>query len=699
MTPNTNAGLAPGVGNITRQCDFIGDSPDEQMCSGYGQFHTDEADQRKPNKKRTRYTNITFSEILQLAIHPQRVPKTQAQWVIPSMLASRTFKKQEAEGMFVALWADLDKEPPSLDKLVGLMEDFDFVAYTSRSATKAIPKCRIIIPLSEPLPGVDWVICQEILNDKLTNRGITPDAANLRPAQLCYLPNRGQFYDYRSRCNGSTLDPMNDWVNEVAVKKQTQVDKDAAMARLTQAAKERRAVLSISDSPDLIGAFNRAYSVPELLIRARYDQKGDTFRHPASESGSFSASVKDGRVHSLSTADPLYTGGGGIGAHDAFSVFTVLWAGGDRDNALEIAGDDWLTIDGESWNVVRQRKYQQGQQTKSHIKPLETGTDVADCFDDLVLNSEDVQKMSEAEFLIPNMIVRGHVAAYVSPGNGGKTTIFIYLSERLAAIGMKVLYINVDGSPGDLKRHYAHAANHGYKVVAPDAKTGKSTDDVLAIFKSIASGSASCRDLVFIIDTLKKFLDVINKKEAKEFYKLLRAITVKGATICLLGHTNKYKGEDGKHVFEGTADLRNDLDELIYLDSDLNLAGDQLEVTTRPDKVRAEFAPKSFVIHLPDRTVTEPLSVFNILAKDERELLELIKGAVAEGHHSQKEIIAAVKPKTAHGDKKIRATLLRHSHGSYSEIKVENAGRGKDLYYSLRANPLAVLGALKGAMG
>jgi hypothetical protein len=171
----------------------------------------------------------------------------------------------------------------------------------------------------------------------------------------------------------------------------------------------------------------------------------------------------------------------------------------------------------------------------------------------------------------------------------------------------------------------------------------------------------------------------------------MRAITVKGATICLLGHTNKYKGEDGNQIFEGTADLRNDLDELIYLDS-FN-SGATLEVTTRPDKVRAEFAPKSFVIHLPDRRVTEPECVLNILKKEDRELLDLIKAAITEGQTSQKDIIDWVRPKIPHGDKKIRDTLMRCSQGVTSEIKAERAGRAKDLRYSVRPNPFeAILG-------
>ena len=130
------------------------------------------------------------------------------------------------------------------------------------------------------------------------------------------------------------------------------------------------------------------------------------------------------------------------------------------------------------------------------MAPIKAGADIPSLFQSLTLSKEDVSTMADAEFLIPNMIVRGHLLSYMSPGNGGKTTIFVYLCEKLAEQGLNVLYINVDGSPADLKRHFEHASNHGYKVIAPDAKTGKSTEDVVAIFEAIAMGEARCDDVV-----------------------------------------------------------------------------------------------------------------------------------------------------------------------------------------------------------
>ena len=335
------------------------------MTSGFGQYHTNE--DGKANRKP--YSSIDLAGIEALVDNPQQVDKSKAQWVIPSTLATRTFKDQEDYGEYWLLWADLDQNPKPLlevsdiliDVIETLVDDFNFEIYTSKSAQEINQKSRILIPLGKALPGPDWVICQQILNDKLEASGITPDRKSECSAQLCYLPNRGDFYDSISERNGISFDPSTVWASEITAKKQLIADHKKALEIIQNETTERRAKLTLtldaSGTPDLIGAFNDVYSVQEILLNNQYSQRGNTFRHQNSESGSYSASVKDGRVHSLSSADPLYTGGGGVGAHDAFSAFRVLQHQGNMNAALKDAGDNWLIIGGESWNKVKQRDY------------------------------------------------------------------------------------------------------------------------------------------------------------------------------------------------------------------------------------------------------------------------------------------------------------------------------------------------------
>ena len=234
-----------------------------------------------------------------------------------------------------------------------LIPGCDYEIYTSKSATQDNQKCRILIPLKTPLSGTDWVLYQQILNDKLQDNDITPDRASERPGQLCYLPNCGKFYDCKSKRDDGFFDPAFQWADGIKNKQDEMTLKTAELERLSNEAKSRRKAFktnSGTSSPDLIGAFNQTNTVQDILLEAGYDQIGDTFRHPKSESGSFSASVKDDKVHSLSSSDLLYTNGGGIGAHDAFSAFTVLFHAGNRNAALRDAGDKWVMIGSEPWN-------------------------------------------------------------------------------------------------------------------------------------------------------------------------------------------------------------------------------------------------------------------------------------------------------------------------------------------------------------
>lgn len=315
-----------------------------KMLSGFGQFHSNEI----TAKVKREYSSIDLESIRSQVDSPSTCPKGDAQWLIPSTFASRVFKTQEANGQYWMLWADLDREPLPIEKINDALKaigNFDFEIYTSKSATVTVQKARVLIPLSKAIAAQQWRYCQEILNDYLKGLGAIPDTANVGCAQLCYLPNRGDFYDSRSNRNNYFLDPESAWA--MAIEERVKAAKNAS-ERLDferRKAQEQKMRVSGYQHSNLIGAFNDAYTVTDVLIWAGYEQRGKSFRHPGSESGSFSATVKNKRVNTLSSNDPLYTGG--AGAHDAFSAFMVLFAGGDQSEALKIAHYQLLKIGGD----------------------------------------------------------------------------------------------------------------------------------------------------------------------------------------------------------------------------------------------------------------------------------------------------------------------------------------------------------------
>lgn len=174
--------------------------------------------------------------------------------------------------------------------------------------------------------------------------------------------------------NGQYINPLQAWRYEAAAKKQTIEAARVALETAKQASMVRKQALSLSAHPSIYEAFNAAYTPHEWMLNAGYAQRGDSFRHPTSETGNYSATVRfddNGvlRVHTFSSSDLLYVEGSKSG-HDSFSTFCTLVHGGDKDAALRDAGDNFLTIGQLSYNKAVQREHakKQAEQAKTALQ-------------------------------------------------------------------------------------------------------------------------------------------------------------------------------------------------------------------------------------------------------------------------------------------------------------------------------------------
>jgi hypothetical protein len=327
------------------------------LVSGIGQYHTNEVGA----KNRSPYLSIDWDGIKALVDNPQEVPKDKAKWLIPSSYPSRNFAKQELLGEYHLMWADLDKNTLSIQSIADIVEGIfqaDFEVYTSRSATPDLIKCRILVPLLKPLCCSDWMLSQKIFNAKLQELSIEPDTAAERSAQLCYLPNRGGYYDKDNWRAGEFFKPLVVWAEEIEIER---VKLQKARMELEELSANRCA--TVRAGTGLIQAFNDSFTPHDILIKAGYSQRGNTFCHPESAGGSYSANVRLNefgvlRVNTLSTSDPLWLEGSNS-AHDSFSCFTVLVHNGDINKALKDAGDNQIFIGGVPFNTYHKPQWAQ----------------------------------------------------------------------------------------------------------------------------------------------------------------------------------------------------------------------------------------------------------------------------------------------------------------------------------------------------
>ncbi len=229
--------------------------------------------------------------------------------------------------------------------------------------------------------------------------------------------------------------------------------------------------------------------------------------------------------------------------------------------------------------------------------------DLAKWTEAFTVSDEEIAEMKSPEWIVPNLVICGHLVIVVAEPNGGKTTIFAHLAGDAVLAGYRVFYVNADIAGTDVARFSESARHGGWTALLPDLKAGLSMADVVANLRQMNDDGGDLSSFVFIFDTLKKMTDVLAKKQLRELLQLLRSLTTKGMTVVCLAHTNKYKDAEGKPIFEGTGDIRADADELIYLIPQKHPDG-SMTVSTEPNKVRGDFQPITFSI-TPDRKVEQ----------------------------------------------------------------------------------------------
>lgn len=299
----------------------------------------------------------------------------------------------------------------------------------------------------------------------------------------------------------------------------------------------------------------------------------------------------------------------------------------------------------------------------SHPSPLQR-------FERYKVSKAEAEAIEDTEIIWGTMIAGGHIVVVCAPPGGGKTTLLFHVASELSCEGHDVVYINSDIGAGDAKYFVNRAEESGMALLLPDLKQNLSAENVLFDLQGLVNEGRDCSGMVFVLDTLKKFCDVINKSHTKKIMKLFRQLTGRGATVILLAHTNKYRTTDGELIFEGTGDLKSDADELIYLVSEKNPDG-SLVVSTKIDKSRAPITDMTFNIS-PDREVTilenhqdiVALKAARLQISEDGPTIEAIREALESGETKQADIIRYCQAKGI-SRRNSYQTLKRHCRGLF----------------------------------
>jgi hypothetical protein len=312
-------------------------------------------------------------------------------------------------------------------------------------------------------------------------------------------------------------------------------------------------------------------------------------------------------------------------------------------NAADIV-DDRIAKAGGAAAVV-QRVVKRAAKAAEKAQPL----DPADLFRQWIVTAEQVDAMAATRMAWYHQIAESHMAAWIAPPNGGKTTLAKLAAGELAS-KYQVLFFQEDVSAGDIPALFEHAQQHQYQLLN-STLAGSSTEDQINVLRRLVKQRTPLVGVVMFFDTLKKYADLMSKGGARAFFKLMRSLTQLGATIILLGHTNKHRGVDGKLMFEGVGDVRNDVDELIYIDATEKDPRGIVTLTMRPDKTRCAIEEATFELDTRQMQVRRLDRVVNVAALMERKrrfdedepVIACVKDALRSGGMKHTELCERVK--------------------------------------------------------
>lgn len=174
----------------------------------------------------------------------------------------------------------------------------------------------------------------------------------------------------------------------------------------------------------------------------------------------------------------------------------------------------------------------------------------------------------ESTFIFDRLILKGQSNILFAPPNAGKTLLIInqlkqaYLAGNLD--GLSIFYVNADDSQSGIIEKTDILSKIGVHTLVPGYKRFKS-HSLLQVLDGLAADDEA-KNVVLIVDTLKKFADTMDKKNMRNFGIKVSEFVLKGGTFIGLGHTNKNRDINNNLVYSGTSDLIEDVDCIYMMD-------------------------------------------------------------------------------------------------------------------------------------
>lgn len=203
-------------------------------------------------------------------------------------------------------------------------------------------------------------------------------------------------------------------------------------------------------------------------------------------------------------------------------------------------------------------------------------------------------KLENDFYVFDGVALGGETTLFFAWPSTGKTLLFMHLlieGIRAGAVDpKKAYYINADDNFRGLVTKAEIAEEHGFYMISP-YDSDMEPAEIIQLLIDVATNENPGK-MVVILDTVKKFVNLMSKVDQSKFYTDLRKLTAKGVAVILAGHANKYASADGELICEGTADSSNDIDCVYSINRLVPLHSDEMTVECINTKSRGSVLNK-----------------------------------------------------------------------------------------------------------
>ncbi len=172
-------------------------------------------------------------------------------------------------------------------------------------------------------------------------------------------------------------------------------------------------------------------------------------------------------------------------------------------------------------------------------------------------------------YLLGRLAIIGQATIIFAPTGFGKTLLTIWMIVQALKAGSladyNIFYINADDNLKGAIEKLKIAEKHGFEMIVPGH--GDFNPSLFLGYLTEMTKDKTASNSVVIVDTLKKFSNLMDKRQSSEFMKVIRQFVSAGGTFVGLAHTNKHRDSEGKPVYQGTTDTLDDADCVFLMDA------------------------------------------------------------------------------------------------------------------------------------